>query len=43
MPPSCECGHELDEHAGSGFFRACQVDECDCEDYDPAYDYNDDV
>lgn len=30
----CTCGHIKDEHAKSGFFLKCQVDGCDCGDYE---------
>jgi hypothetical protein len=34
MPPYCVCGHEYDEHNLGRFFQACQVDDCDCDDYE---------
>jgi hypothetical protein len=30
----CVCGHIKDEHAKQGFFLACQVDGCECGDYE---------
>lgn len=30
---ACICGHADEEHA-LRFFRYCEVEECDCEDYE---------
>jgi len=31
---ACVCGHADEEHENSGYFRACEVDECQCVDYE---------
>ncbi len=32
LPMVCYCGHVTEEH-GAGFFRECNIDDCDCEDF----------
>lgn len=30
-----ECGHAEEQHAPTGFHKPCEVDGCDCEDWEP--------
>lgn len=40
-PTPCECGHAPEEHVQSAGLGACEADDCDCIQYEPAEDDED--